>query len=218
MHQGKGRCANPGCTHIIDNGKQSARDRAMVLNRGAANFLKGQHEGARAGFVVDKRKAAIASKNAEPTRPRHRRFHRSDPARPKYADAYNGRGFAYATKGDNDHAIAHYTQAIEIDPKKARNYYFYNRGNAYRKKGDLDRAITDFTEAIRLDPKRADAYHDRGRAYATKGDKASAIADFSKAAALGSKAADEDLRKMAARTIWPLRTSTSQSRVSPTMS
>jgi Flp pilus assembly protein TadD len=38
------------------------------------------------------------------------------------AAAYNNRGFAYLKKGDNDRAIADFTQAIQLDPKDALAY------------------------------------------------------------------------------------------------
>ena len=73
---------------------------------------------------------------------------------------------AYRVKGENDRAIADYTEAIRLDPKNANAYS--NRGYAYSDKGDTDRAIADFTEAIRLDPKFAIAYNNRGLAYGEK--------------------------------------------------
>jgi tetratricopeptide (TPR) repeat protein len=72
---------------------------------------------------------------------------------PDSAAAYNGRGAAYASKGDFDRAIADYAQAIALDPKFAGAYY--NRGRAYYDKRDFDRAIADYTQAIALDPKCA---------------------------------------------------------------
>src|ERR1700689_2888938 len=76
---------------------------------------------------------------------------------------YNNRGNAYRLKGDNDHAIADYTQAISIDPKHVKAYK--NRGLAYRDKGDYDRAIGDYNQAISLDPAGASGYNGRGSVY-----------------------------------------------------
>ncbi len=101
---------------------------------------------------------------------------------PKYAFS---RGFAYGAKGDNDHAIVEYSDAIRFDPKYPIAYN--NRGVAYGVKGDNDHAIADYTEAIRLNPKVASAYANRGRAYRAKGDNEHAIADYTKAIRLDPK-------------------------------
>jgi lipoprotein NlpI len=99
--------------------------------------------------------------------------------------AYDNRGVAYGKKGDFDHAIADYTQAIALDPKIAKAYN--NRGVAYATKGDHDRAIADFTQAIALDPKFAIGYNDRGSAYRDKGDTDRAIADYTEAITIDPK-------------------------------
>jgi tetratricopeptide (TPR) repeat protein len=103
---------------------------------------------------------------------------------PKLAAAFTNRGNAYRAKGDNDRAIAHYSEVI-LDPKFA--IAFNNRGNAYRAKGDYDRAIADYDEAIRLDPKVAGAFTNRSLAYFAKGDHDRAIADYSEAIQLDPK-------------------------------
>jgi tetratricopeptide (TPR) repeat protein len=95
------------------------------------------------------------------------------------AEAYNSRGYDYRTKGDLDHAIADYTDAIRLDPTFVLAYK--NRGIGYQAKGDLDRAIADYTEAIRLDPTFALAYNNRGAAHKAKGDYGRAIADYTEA-------------------------------------
>lgn len=101
---------------------------------------------------------------------------------PKYAYS---RGVASGLKGDNDHAIAAYSEAIRFDPKFPIAYN--NRGVAYFKTGDNDHAIADYTEAITLNPKVAAAYVNRGRAYGAKGDNDHAIADYAKAIKLDDK-------------------------------
>jgi tetratricopeptide (TPR) repeat protein len=101
---------------------------------------------------------------------------------PKYAFA---RGFAYGAKGDTDHAIAAYGEAIRFDQKDAVAYK--NRGAAYRAKGDNDHAIADYTEAIKLAPKDAAAHNERGLAYNAKGDNDRAFADYSEMVRLDPK-------------------------------
>ncbi len=101
---------------------------------------------------------------------------------PKYAFS---RGFAYGAKGDNEHAIIAYSEAIRFDPKYPIAYN--NRGVAYGATGDNDHAIADYTEAIRLNRKVAGAYANRGRAYRAKGDNEHAIGDYTKAIKLDPK-------------------------------
>src|SRR5205085_787291 len=91
------------------------------------------------------------------------------------AGAYLNRGNAWSDKGDNDRAIADYSEAIRRKPKNASAYF--NRGIAWSDKGDNDRAIADYSEAIRLNPVKAKAYFNRGIAWSDKGDNDRAIAD-----------------------------------------
>ncbi len=98
---------------------------------------------------------------------------------PEAASPYNDRGFAYATKGEFDNAIADYNKVIELDPNDAMAYN--NRGIAHSLKGELENAIADFDKAIELDPNYTDAYINRGATYADKGELDKAIADFDKA-------------------------------------
>jgi lipoprotein NlpI len=101
------------------------------------------------------------------------------------ARGFSNRGNAYFAKGDNDKAIADYSQAIQLNPKDA--VAFNNRGSAYLAKGNSDRAIADYSQAIQLNPRDAGAYNNRGNAYYAKGDNERAIADSSQVIQLDSK-------------------------------
>ena len=100
--------------------------------------------------------------------------------------AHFNRGFAYRAKGDNDSAIADYSEAIRLDPRYSKAYG--NRGNAYRAKGDYDRAVADYDQAIKIGSNEVQFdYNNRGLAYADKGDLDRAIADYSEAIRLDPK-------------------------------
>jgi tetratricopeptide (TPR) repeat protein len=87
---------------------------------------------------------------------------------PQHADAYFNRGYVYGRKGDPDQAfayrhkrdrvqvgdydraIADFTRAIEIDPKRTDAHV--HRGFAYDALGREEDAIADFRRALALDP------------------------------------------------------------------
>jgi tetratricopeptide (TPR) repeat protein len=95
------------------------------------------------------------------------------------AAAFTIRGRAYRAKGDYDHAIADYTDAIRIEPGYV--LAFYSRGIAYFNRRDYDRAVADYTVALRLAPGDVLALQNRGHAYQAKQDFDRAIADYSEA-------------------------------------
>jgi tetratricopeptide (TPR) repeat protein len=111
--------------------------------------------------------------------------------------AYVGRGLALANKGDRDHAMADFTDAIRLDPDSSLAYS--NRGILWREKKDLDRAIADFTDAIRIEalprsdlpgPGYVNIYTNRGLAWQAKGDWDHALADYNQAIRFDSKDAE----------------------------
>jgi len=72
---------------------------------------------------------------------------------PKYAAAYNNRGFTHFNMGNYREAVADYTKAIEF-----RNTYalaYYNRAVARTKLGEMDAAVQDLKDAARLGEKDA---------------------------------------------------------------
>ena len=98
------------------------------------------------------------------------------------AALFNYRGVAHKAKGDLDHAIADYTEAIRRDPNYAPAYN--SRGIAYKAKGDVDKAIADYDQAIRLNPNSAPAFNNRGYAYFAKSSYDRAVTDFDEAVKL----------------------------------
>ena len=82
-------------------------------------------------------------------------------------------------------AIADFTKAIELDPKKVQAYY--NRGIAYNDLKKYAEAIADFTKTIELEPKNVGAYVNRGNAYGGLGKYPEAIADYTKVIELTPK-------------------------------
>jgi tetratricopeptide (TPR) repeat protein len=63
--------------------------------------------------------------------------------------AYIKRGAAFHARGEDDRAIADYTQAIEINPKLAQAYA--KRGVAYEAIGRREEAIADYRRAVAID-------------------------------------------------------------------
>ena len=99
--------------------------------------------------------------------------------------AYSGRGDAYVEKGDFDHAIADYDQAIKLDPDYPNAYH--NRGMIHLIRGDYDAAMADCNQAIKLNPDYALGYFVRGLVYFDEGNFAKAQADLKKSAELNPK-------------------------------
>ena len=116
---------------------------------------------------------------------------------PKFADAYNNRGAAYARKGDRARAIADYTKALEFNPKFIWGYN--NRGLVYSGMGEFDKAIADFDKAIEIDAKSAIVYLNRGFAHEKRNDKDLAIADYRSVLELPASNSTDAQRKEIAR-------------------
>ena len=77
---------------------------------------------------------------------------------PKYAFAYNNRGFAWKNKGEHDLAIADYSEAIRLNPKYVNA--LANRAFTYEKKGMLSEALADFRSALDMDSSRRELNQD----------------------------------------------------------
>jgi tetratricopeptide (TPR) repeat protein len=98
---------------------------------------------------------------------------------PKDAEAYLGRGVAYAWKKDDDKAIADYNEALRLDPQNADGYI--DRGCAFYRKRQDDKALADFDKAIALNPERAAAYFRRSDVRTRLAQYDNAMADLNKA-------------------------------------
>jgi tetratricopeptide (TPR) repeat protein len=73
--------------------------------------------------------------------------------------AYFDRGEVYSAKGQYDQAIAEYTKAAELSPRRPEIYN--NRGLAYTDKGEYDQAIADYNKALEINPNFAMSYYSR---------------------------------------------------------
>ena len=73
--------------------------------------------------------------------------------------AYFNRGLVWQSKGELDHAIADFSEAIRLDPKDAPAYN--NRGHVRKLKAEFDQALADYDAAIGLDPRDPAAYNNR---------------------------------------------------------
>ena len=98
---------------------------------------------------------------------------------PGIAGAYDDRGFTYRTLGDNQHAIADFNQALEIDPGFAKAYF--DRGVTLNMVGQTKEALRDYTKAIECDADYSLAYYNRANLWLDQGKNEKAITDFDQA-------------------------------------
>ena len=97
-------------------------------------------------------------------------------------------GITSSKKGESEEAIAHFDQAISINPQFAEAYG--NRGVAKQALGWHHEAITDYDEVTRINPQDALAYCNRGAAKHSLGLHSEAIADYDQAIRLNPEYAD----------------------------
>jgi tetratricopeptide (TPR) repeat protein/4-amino-4-deoxy-L-arabinose transferase-like glycosyltransferase len=102
--------------------------------------------------------------------------------RPTNARAWNSRGNAYHAAGDDDSAIADFTECIRLKPAKLEDAVagYNNRGNEYAAHQRYEEAIADFTRALQL-YRAAKIYHNRAAAYLQLGRFEDAVNDFGRA-------------------------------------
>ncbi len=78
--------------------------------------------------------------------------------------------------GDNEAAIAYFTQTIALDPGYVDAYYF--RGVAYYYTARLNAALRDYTQTLALKPDYLDAYANRAQVQYELGAYAAALTDI----------------------------------------
>ncbi|MBN1676514.1 MAG: tetratricopeptide repeat protein [Kiritimatiellae bacterium] len=89
---------------------------------------------------------------------------------------------ALARRGDTERALAHYREAIRIEPAFADAHY--NLGNLLRDAGRTSDALPHYAEAARLKPDRADVYNELGQILFETGHSADAERYYTRALAL----------------------------------
>jgi serine/threonine protein kinase len=82
-------------------------------------------------------------------------------------------------KGDNQQAIADYSEAIRLKPDYA--IAFNNRANVYASLKQYERAIADYSDYIRFRPNDPDGYNNRANCYDNLGDTQAAQRDHARA-------------------------------------
>jgi tetratricopeptide (TPR) repeat protein len=95
------------------------------------------------------------------------------------AITYYNRGHTHSRAGNEQKAIADYTQALQINPKYAGAYR--NRGNVRSSLGQHKEAINDYNQALQLTPNDGLALAGRGAAKFQLEDTQGAIADYNAA-------------------------------------
>ncbi len=95
------------------------------------------------------------------------------------AEAHNNLGAALAQTGKIEEAIAHFEQALRINPDFADAHA--NLGNALWQVGRIPEAIEHFEQVVRIEPDLAEAHNNLGAALAQTGKIEEAIAHFEQA-------------------------------------
>jgi len=101
-------------------------------------------------------------------------------SQPDSVKAFVGLGNAYQALGEDQQAIADYSDAIEIGSAYDRVAYT-KRGISYYNLKDWQRALRDLQQAIKLNSQNSEAYFYRGMAFYKLRDFSQAIASFDNA-------------------------------------
>jgi tetratricopeptide (TPR) repeat protein len=91
---------------------------------------------------------------------------------------YMSRGDAFLATNDYAHALADYSQALQLKPDAAA---YVGRGETYLRMNKYREALFDIGQALQLEPNNAHALTQRGRVYVSLGEYGQAISDYDKA-------------------------------------
>ena len=108
---------------------------------------------------------------------------------PDRAEAWNTRGFVYASKGLMGQALNDFTQAVRLHP--ANVTYLSNLGVAHLESGEADQALVAFDNALQVESPSARALKHRGIAYRHLGKLQDALHDFNTAVRLERPGCDD---------------------------
>jgi tetratricopeptide (TPR) repeat protein len=108
----------------------------------------------------------------------------------KNAEAYHGRGRAYAAKNELDKAIMDFRSVIKVDPGGTDAYYAHVLlSGIFQLQKDPKRATKELDSAILIKPKESRTYIDRAKLREEIGDSKGAIADYDMAISLQPRVA-----------------------------
>jgi tetratricopeptide (TPR) repeat protein len=139
---------------LVPSEKFRDRDYLKVLmQRGLAQANEGNHEAAIQDLtsVIDLRKTAVTI------------FKERDLPSKEVARIWFTRGRIYLDSGNYDKAIADLSQAITLDSKMVKAYYY--RGVAYSSAKKYHSAVKDLKTAASLSPSFADPHFELGKIY-----------------------------------------------------
>ena len=156
---GKDEIAIAACSHIIDDKRETADNRAIALRNRAFHYQQmGDFDHAIADYTMG--------------------LQRPEP-HPLQAKTHLNRGLMYALKGDEANALLDYSEAVTLDSTLASAYI--NRATLYIKRSNYELALGDLDRAAALKPLDAEILVSRGSIHAHRGEANFAIADFTKA-------------------------------------
>ena len=102
--------------------------------------------------------------------------------------ALNGLGIVRAQQGDEDGAVAAYSEAIDANPATVMPRI--NRGALHRGRNAIEASLADLEEACRLSPRLAEAHYQRGHTLRTMGQTDAAREAYQQAVACAPQRSD----------------------------